>query len=1404
MKKTIPKKEWKWILCAAVLLQVMGSDYLSVKAEQVSFVQESQPSAHYKTLLPHLKNLATPSNVTEELSRPSVPLPEEEQEGTGQLKKAVSIANQLKTSLKGDAQTGDLWLDWAGDMDFTGDGDEEAPYQIRTLSQLMGLSESVAAGNSYEGKYFELVQDIDLGGIWINNGNWNPIGWYQNEKEIEEEVLHPFKGIFDGRGNTIYGLKILDPSRNLRNIGLFGSIEGGTIKHLNVVADDISGTDRIAVLAGSIGGDTVIYDVTVSGYLHGESVQGTDADSCKKNNGNTGGISGYSHGGSRRVTVENCKADGIVINSQSSEGCVGGIVGEAHRTDLVDNQVYTQDGTSDRIQGKGYVGGIAGNMDQTNIYNSYVDGTIGGNKTKAVGGIVGKYESGNLVLARFAGDISRTNNGTAACEGTFIGTRESRDTFTYGTEKSNNLSYLFTNTAAKAKNIFGSKIDGDNSYTKSARIGYWTDNETKYTILSGNMETKSQELYFYEELEEGVRSVITRKLGNEFTAEGAAKDLRFRLDHFAPGYQGEPVRGYLLSVPRIDAKNANGTYDTDVALLTALPNGNQSYYRSIDKDRGAAVAPGIGVTVVTAPKNTNENRYQMIVDGTKEGGVKPPTYIDEDGQQVPMNYVAGGSYSFIMPERDTEINVRYQKVTTRLLVSPEETEISVIHTRSGDRKNPDTRTEVRNKGGTLIARYLNGVPDTSVEVQPIGIHGEHNSYGDTTDRSMKWAIDDPDLLQMTVFEGYTTEDARILPNLSGSFIQEILNREIQTQADSQYQEIIQPTIYEKNGVVTATTNPQTSVDGQPVYGNCRVTVKFQILDQTTRRVEGLTLNKSDIVYTVIRKLTGDRKNPKEEILCTEPVILSAKLFPQQPFLKNVTWKDQESQQIITLAQSGEHGEDVVVGIRCDTGGKENPAWIQNVINEDNQKRKDNPYAKLAGSAKYEEAITATSEDQTNGIVSGKCHVTIRFVTVDETMIHPESVHIDKRQVTYDLRVKKEGNSQSKTVEESGFQQMQLNGIVEPQCEDDDAYKPYENGVIWSVSDSDALQIKQDGTIIPNRNAAWIKEALTKAPYTASKTVWVTAQTKDNGISDKIPVTLNFQAECMAFSQNKAVFDLVLTKTGRRTNPIYSWAGAEEKQNKAVSYPQEKTVTYKSSKPEVLTVNQNGTCTPVLNPEAQWIKTALSYPYKSTETVTLSASNGTCTDTCAVTLNIKVVDKTTSSGGGSGSSGGSGGGSAGGVSTGVTPAGSRLSSAAPAGSVTGTWIQTADGRWTFTSGGRTYNSEWAYIHNPYADAQKGQKPADWFRFDSTGHMVTGWFTDQDGNKYYLNPLSDNTLGRMVTGWSWIQGEDGKMRCYYFNQVSDGTKGALLRNTATPDGYLVNSDGMWIVNGTAILR
>lgn len=57
--------------------------------------------------------------------------------------------------------------------------------------------------------------------------------------------------------------------------------------------------------------------------------------------------------------------------------------------------------------------------------------------------------------------------------------------------------------------------------------------------------------------------------------------------------------------------------------------------------------------------------------------------------------------------------------------------------------------------------------------------------------------------------------------------------------------------------------------------------------------------------------------------------------------------------------------------------------------------------------------------------------------------------------------------------------------------------------------------------------------------------------------------------------------------------------------------------------------------------------------------------------------------------------------------------------------------------------------------------------------------------------------------MYTGWHWIKDADGKERCYYFNEVSDGTRGAMKKNV-TVDGYQVNGDGHWAENGTAVTR
>ena len=59
----------------------------------------------------------------------------------------------------------------------------------------------------------------------------------------------------------------------------------------------------------------------------------------------------------------------------------------------------------------------------------------------------------------------------------------------------------------------------------------------------------------------------------------------------------------------------------------------------------------------------------------------------------------------------------------------------------------------------------------------------------------------------------------------------------------------------------------------------------------------------------------------------------------------------------------------------------------------------------------------------------------------------------------------------------------------------------------------------------------------------------------------------------------------------------------------------------------------------------------------------------------------------------------------------------------------------------------------------------------------------WYQNDDGS-YPAN------------GWHWVESrkEKGTLWCYYFDN-----NGYVLQNTTTPDGYTVNNDGEWIVNG-----
>lgn len=139
---------------------------------------------------------------------------------------------------------------------------------------------------------------------------------------------------------------------------------------------------------------------------------------------------------------------------------------------------------------------------------------------------------------------------------------------------------------------------------------------------------------------------------------------------------------------------------------------------------------------------------------------------------------------------------------------------------------------------------------------------------------------------------------------------------------------------------------------------------------------------------------------------------------------------------------------------------------------------------------------------------------------------------------------------------------------------------------------------------------------------------------------------------------------------------------------------------------------------------------------------------------------------------------------GGYSGGRSSGGSRqASNNAIAGTLAGQWMQDGTGWWFRLDDGSYAVDSWQYV------AYNGM--AKWYRFDINGYICKGWFTDADGHRYYLNPVSDGQMGAMLTGWQQIDGI-----WYYFNTVSDGTQGALLVNTTTPDGYNVDANGQWI--------
>lgn len=1169
----------------------------------------------------------------------------------------------------GASSLGDIWDGWGGDFSFLngnfGDGSEQKPYQIKNKSQLMGLSQLAAMGmrvqagegggdiiGSYDGKYFKLMNHIDLGGM-----EWNPIGFYRDSSELHGDVSGKFYGHFDGNGKTVSNFKLHNTSWN--HVGFFGAVEDATIKNLTLKpGKTVYGGDQTAILAGSAI-NSKITDCTVYGSV---SAAGT-----------AGGIVGTVEGTDPSDSViENCTANVTLDTAGQRAACVGGIAGKAAGSSIVDCRVETGDNDTARIQGRdAVVGGIVGFQNGTDIYNSYVSGTVGGVGSEIVGGITGKYASGHLKVARFEGTIGLSGTGTAGHRGLFIGHREPGDYYRWGTD----IGYLFSDTEEKIGfNVCGSEIPDDNEYTYSSRVGYSHSGGLYCSLVQGGVSKDISDRYYYEVLEEGILSILDRDHGG-----ASAEEAGYTLDHFAPNDAGRPARGYLVSVPRIDTVSSGINY-YDAALLEV--RGNGSYYRTIDKENRGAIAPGRSVTVTTSPKDTEEAKFQM------EG---VPTYL-KNGRETDTVYRNGGEYVFTMPAEDTQVKAEYKKVAVKVSVIPSVFGIHVVEERTGNRKNSTKITRVTDQSGKLIASYINGELQQGAQIQPVHIEAVVDTNNDVADNSVKWSVDDPDLILLSAngdedAQGYSKKSATIRLNINTSFITDTIRKLEKEQAEKNYRYPIPDTIFgagHQNGgvaVLTASTRPSASFEGKPCTANCRINVTCQVKDKTYVGNEGAALDKEELAFTVTRTLSGDRRNPDETIRVTPPQNLTASFTPDFFDKKDISWSVDDPS---LLSVDGENKS-------ASVSARKDAKWIQDIIKSDAGIHANDPYAALNGSGSRAAGVTVTADDMLGNRQTAVCNAVIHFVTDDQTAVYAEGISAVPESLGYELGCNRSGNRSNPVITWTGNAAKKLSVTVFPE-------QAFNRKYHFTVSD-DSLKIDEDGTVTVNTEAKWIREANQTYPYEAEHTAVITAIAQDGG----------FKALC----------------------------------NAAFKY--------------------------------------------------------------------KLTDNTYSSGG-KGSSGGSGGGSSVGGSSssgvspngGVGPAGSgpAAGTEAPEGSVVGTWVNTADGLWAFTVGGRTYHNEWAYVHNPYAVG--GQSGTDWFRFDETGHMVTGWYTDQDGNTYYLWPFPDGTQGRMVTGWQWIAGSDGKERCYYFNPISDGTRGAMYRSRTAPDGKNVNEKGEWTVNGAVQLR
>ena len=311
-----------------------------------------------------------------------------------------------------------------------GKGTKDDPYQIANGSQLAYFAKRVNAeeyGEKYADTYFELTEDIDLGGK-----EWTPIGETVADLIMGGHEYFVFSGNFDGNGYTIKNLTIgTETSPYSGDVcGLFGATSG-TIE--DVVLENVSinyvGGNHSSGYGFRMGGALVGYsmgDIVNCTVIGLDMKAGSDGSYVALNS--IGGLVGIQDGG---TTVSHSRVSGKIEES-TKKGNVGGFVGTLAKGS---SAKYCGADVSVEVTGNGRgiaVGGFVGigngvTIDETLIENCYATGNITG--AEYAGGFVGNISGLNISNCYAKGDVSNCFVGAS-----FLGTDAASNNY-YGTVK---------------------------------------------------------------------------------------------------------------------------------------------------------------------------------------------------------------------------------------------------------------------------------------------------------------------------------------------------------------------------------------------------------------------------------------------------------------------------------------------------------------------------------------------------------------------------------------------------------------------------------------------------------------------------------------------------------------------------------------------------------------------------------------------------------------------------------------------------------------------------------------------------------------------------------------------------------------------------------------------------------